>query len=36
MARDAIKVHIDALTADGEPIPVEQEHPQALIITVAA
>ena len=36
MARDAIRVHIDALAADGEPIPEEQSHPQAIILTVAA
>ncbi|HKV82996.1 MAG TPA: type II toxin-antitoxin system HicB family antitoxin [Ktedonobacterales bacterium] len=36
MARDAVKVHLDALASDGEPIPVEEAHPQAIIITVAA
>ncbi|MGH2487616.1 MAG: type II toxin-antitoxin system HicB family antitoxin [Ktedonobacterales bacterium] len=36
MARDAIRVYIDALAADGEPIPLEETHPQAIIITVAA
>lgn len=36
MARDAIRLHIEALIADGEPVPDEAEHPQALVITVAA
>ena len=36
MARDAIQLHIEALIADGEPVPEEQEHPQAIVITVAA
>jgi len=36
MARDAIRLHIEALIADGEPVPDETEHPQALVITVAA
>lgn len=36
MARDAIKLHIETLAADGQPVPEEPEHPQAIIITVAA
>ena len=36
MARDAIRLHIEALTADGEPVPEEHQHPQAIIISVAA
>ena len=36
MARDAIRLHLEALVADGEPIPEEQNHPQAIIISVAA
>jgi antitoxin HicB len=36
MARDAIQLHIEALIADGEPVPEEREHPQAIVITVAA
>ena len=36
MARDAIKLHIECLIADGEPVPEESDHPQALVITVAA
>jgi len=36
MARDAIHLHIEALKADGQPVPREAEHPQALVITVAA
>ena len=36
MARDAIAGYIEALVKHGEPIPEEQEHPQALTIHVAA
>jgi len=36
MAKDAIRLHIDALIADGEPVPEEHEHPQAIVIDVAA
>jgi predicted RNase H-like HicB family nuclease len=36
MARDAIRLHVEALLADGEPVPEEREHPQALTIAVAA
>lgn len=36
MARDAIRLHIEALVADGQPVPEEREHPQAVIISVAA
>ena len=36
MARDAIGLYIEALVADGEPVPEEREHPQALTIRVAA
>lgn len=36
MAKDAIGLHIESLIADGEPIPEEREHPQAIIINVAA
>ncbi|HEU5438980.1 MAG TPA: type II toxin-antitoxin system HicB family antitoxin [Ktedonobacterales bacterium] len=36
MARDAIRLHIEGLLADGEPVPQETEHPQAVVITVAA
>ena len=36
MARDAIRLHIETLIADGEPVPDETDHPQALVITVAA
>ena len=36
MAKDAIKCHIEGLLADGEPVPEEKEHPQAIIVSVAA
>jgi predicted RNase H-like HicB family nuclease len=36
MAKDAIRLHIEALVADGEPVPEEREHPQAITIAVAA
>jgi antitoxin HicB len=36
MARDAIRLHVAALRADGEPVPEEREHPQAITINVAA
>jgi antitoxin HicB len=36
MARDGIRLHVAALRADGEPVPEEREHPQAVIISVAA
>lgn len=36
MARDAIRLHIEGLLADGESVPQETEHPQAVVITVAA
>ena len=36
MAKDAIQCHIAGLLKVGEPIPEEEEHPQAIIVTVAA
>jgi predicted RNase H-like HicB family nuclease len=36
MAKDAIRLYIESLVADGEPVPQELEHPQAIIINVAA
>jgi antitoxin HicB len=36
MARDAVRLYIESLIADGEPVPVETEHPQAIVIDVAA
>ena len=36
MAKDAIRLHMETLLADGEPIPEEHEHPQAIVIDVAA
>ena len=36
MAKDAIQLYIESLVADGEPVPEEREHPQAIVIEVAA
>ena len=36
MAKDAIQLYIGSLIADGEPVPEEREHPQAIVIDVAA
>jgi antitoxin HicB len=36
MAKDAIRLFIETLMAEGEPVPLEHEHPQAIIINVAA
>ena len=35
-AREAIRLHIEGLLEDGEPVPEEEEHPQAITIRVAA
>jgi antitoxin HicB len=36
MAKDAIRLHIETLIDEDQPIPREREHPQAIIINVAA
>jgi len=36
MAKDAIRLHIEGLIADGLPVPEERERPQAITIKVAA
>ncbi|MHB8598825.1 MAG: type II toxin-antitoxin system HicB family antitoxin [Ktedonobacteraceae bacterium] len=36
MAKDAIRLHVESLIADGEPVPKERDHPQAIVINVAA
>jgi antitoxin HicB len=36
MAKDAIRLYIETLLAEGEPIPQEHEHPQAIIVNIAA
>ncbi len=36
MAKEAIQLYIESLIADGEPIPMEHEHLQAVVIKVAA
>lgn len=35
-ARDAIRLYVDSLVADGEPLPEEREHPQVITVSVAA
>lgn len=35
-AREAIQCYIEGLVKDGEPIPEEEEPPQAITISVAA
>lgn len=34
-AREAIELYIETLTAAGEPVPEEREHPRLLQVTVA-
>ena len=36
MGRDAIRCHIEGLLAGGEPVPIEEERPQVITISVAA
>jgi antitoxin HicB len=36
MAKDAIRLYVESLIADGETVPEEHEHPQAIIVNVAA
>jgi antitoxin HicB len=36
MPKEAIALHIEGLLQDGEPIPEETEHPQAITVKVAA
>jgi len=36
MAKDAIRLHVELLIADGEPVPEERDHLQAIVISVAA
>ena len=35
MAKDAIRLFIETLMAEGQPVPLEHEHPQAITINVA-
>ena len=35
-AQEAIELYLEELTAAGEPIPEEREHPRVLEVTVAA
>ena len=36
LTKDAIHLYIESLIADDEPVPEEPEHPQSLVINVAA
>ena len=36
MAKDAIRLYIETLLENGESVPEEHEHPQAVVISVAA
>ena len=36
MAKDAIRLYIETLTENGEEVHEEREHPQAVIVSVAA
>ena len=36
MAKDAIRLHIEGLIAEGEAVPEEHEHPQAIVISMVA
>jgi antitoxin HicB len=36
MAKDAIRLYIETLALDGVPVPEEDEHPQAIVVDVAA
>lgn len=36
MAKDAIRLFIETLVENGESVPEEREHPQAITVSVAA
>ena len=36
MAKDAIRLYVESLIADGEDVPREREHPQAIVVNIAA
>jgi predicted RNase H-like HicB family nuclease len=36
MAKDAVRLYVETLRAEGETVPEEQVHPQAILISVAA
>jgi predicted RNase H-like HicB family nuclease len=36
MAKDAIRLYIEDLVASGEMVPIEDNHPQAIVVDVAA
>ena len=36
MAKEAIQLYIESLIIDGEPVPEEHEHTQAIVVNVAA
>lgn len=35
-AKEAIGLHIESFIVKGEPVPQEDEHPQAIVVRVAA
>jgi antitoxin HicB len=35
MAKDAIRLYVEDLITDGETVPIEDSHPQAVVIDVA-
>ncbi len=36
LAKEAIALHVVGLREEGEPVPEETDHPQALVVDVAA
>lgn len=36
MAKDAIRLFVETLIENSEPVPEEREHPQAIVVSVAA
>lgn len=36
MAKDAIRLFVETLLSEGESVPEEREHPQAIIVHVTA
>ena len=36
MAKDAIRLYVESLIVDGKDAPEEREHPQAIIVNIAA
>ena len=36
MAKDAVRLYVESLIADCENVPEEREHPQAIVVNIAA